>query len=87
VLNKAQHRFFGYVDNKAKVKSQLQQVSGEKLNALDVGSTQKTQETFVGIDQSKSKPRVESEQKQNIFERTLGKLFGTKTKSISGPEL
>ncbi|WP_339145160.1 MobF family relaxase [Pseudoalteromonas galatheae] len=86
VLNKASERFYGYVDNKNKVRAQLEKSSGDKLNAMDLGKKPKEMEKGF----MKTKGNVEKnkpEKRKNFMSRIGGKLFGGKDKSLSGPDL
>lgn len=79
VLNKATGYFTAYVDDRQKVKQQLERVTGNKLNALD--ASQLKNKTIL-----KPKPKTQ-EQKKSFTDKLGARLFGSKNWSKSGPDL
>ncbi len=93
VLNKAKENFHAYVDDKNKVRSQLEKVSGGKLNAMDLAKGNELgqgADQFIGLGHSGRGIGGEREPRRVGFMKVLGdKLFGGRgrDKGLGGPEV
>ncbi|MBQ4839861.1 hypothetical protein, partial [Pseudoalteromonas luteoviolacea] len=79
VLNKSSGYFTAYVDDRHKVRQQLERVTGNKLNALD--ASQLKGKTLL------SPKQKTPEQKKSFTEKLGARLFGGKSWSKNGPDL